>query len=400
MSAGGVKSRRQALAMAGTFLVTAACTPAKLFGPPRCSTYDDQAPAPLPDPARELRDVYIVDGYTGLQLGTKDNPYSVRTAAEFDALMAFLMSEDNLAVHLEGRFSRKPAYRWGQFASRNVGRFWRLDGDAEVSADPSSIPDSEIDGQPLYVFAGGQSVSGITAIANHSLLADRWNAKRQTLRTGGFLVEGDGAIDGVTVKDCGSLGAETFVALVTGGTGPASITNSVYTDHRPSSSNDQVSVFAIVGPEFGSDALRPSASMEGNLTYTPGSDWVQAHTIYQAEHGRVRRNRSVGARFLYYGDYFATKGIEIDDNDADLCKHGVQLRLSPTPLPAAAAFSHENYRIGPNRFASSGANVSLDTCGPSTSTRFIRGIYVDPSLTIENVDNGAEVLELCRAAAA
>jgi len=100
-------------------------------------------PPGLPDPAPDVdrRDVYVVDGFTGLQLGTKANPYSVRGAAEFDALLAFLLNQDNLAVHFAGSFATRGVYRWGQFAGRNLGKNWTVDGGAEITIDPNSVTD-------------------------------------------------------------------------------------------------------------------------------------------------------------------------------------------------------------------------------------------------------------------
>jgi hypothetical protein len=166
---------------------------------------------------------------TGAQLGTKENPYSVRGASEFDALLAFLAPQDALAVHLDGRFKTKGVYRWGQYASRNLGKGWAVDGDAELAIDPAAIAD--VDSQPLYCLAGpAQFVGGITTIGNHSFLADRWKAGGATLRTGAVLLEGDGAIERVTMRNFGALGLESFVAVVSGGRGKGSISGGLFTD--------------------------------------------------------------------------------------------------------------------------------------------------------------------------
>jgi hypothetical protein len=118
-----------------------------------------------------------------------------------------------LAVHMEGRFKTKGVYRWGQYASRNLGKWWAVDGDAEVAIDPDAITD--VDSQPLYCLAGpAQFVGGLTTIGNHSALADRWKAARQTLRTGSVVIEGDGAIERVTMRNFGALGLESFIAVV------------------------------------------------------------------------------------------------------------------------------------------------------------------------------------------
>lgn len=361
--------------VAAACVFMAACEQEKLLRPAPCVTRDDSSPDSMP--AAALKDVYIVDGFTGLQLGTKENPYSVRGASEFDALLQFLCAQASLAVHKTGRFKTKGVYRWGQYASRNLGKDWTVDGDAEVSLDPDAITD--VDSQPLYCLAGpAHLASGIRTIGNHSVLADRWKG---TLRTGGVLLEGDGAIDGVTFSDFGSLGSETFVGVVSGGTGKASISNCLFAGWNPSTSDTQVTVFMI-------DGERSFASMEGNETRASGAgNWVQGHTIYQASRGLVRGNRTFGARAGYYGDFWATKGITIEGNRFLGCDHGIQLQLSPTAgndLELPKFFSHEDYTIGANEIESRLANVSLNTYGPSTSTRFIRNISVDPSLSLEN----------------
>jgi hypothetical protein len=388
-----MNARRQFLQSAYAFLFAAACEPEKLFGP-HCGV-PAQSPT-LPVPERPLRDVYVVDDYSGVQLGTKSNPYSVRTSAEFDALMAFLSGDDNLAHHWYGRFGTKGCYRWGGYATRNVGNGWTIDGDAEMAIDPNAIADSAIDGQPLYVIAGtARSVTGITTLGNHSALADRWRARGQSLRTGGVLLYGVASMDRVTFKGFGAIGAETFVAEIVGS---GSIADCEFTAHDPSSSNDQVTVFRVIGSENGEASSVIPCLMEGNTTNAPGSKKVQAHSIYQCP-GVVRNNKSVGADVFYYADYWDNRDITIEDNEADDSIHGVQLKLSPTPLPIAEKFSHERYTVGPNRFASSGAQVSLDTCGPATSTRFIRDITIDESLSVENFGATGITRGACRRAA-
>lgn len=332
-----------------------------------------------------MPEIWITDSFAGPQLGTRDNPFSVRRALELDALLASLLHVEGLALHFYGSFKTKGVYRWGQYATRNLGKGWTVEGDAEISLEPI-----EIDSQPIYCLAGPASrVSQIRTTGNHSKFVEDWTG---TLRTGGVLLEGDGSIDGVTFSDFGSFGAETFVAIITGGSGEASIKNCVYWNHDPSASNDQVTVFAIMGMEKEPGPLRSFALMEKNQTTALGSKLVQAHTIYQTSNGLIHHNKSIGADVHVYGDYYATKGVVIEENEAENCVHGVQLKLSPTAgddteLPKS--FSHENYTIGVNRFQSSGANVSLDTVGPSTPARYIKGIKVHSSLTLENF--GGEV---------
>jgi hypothetical protein len=334
-----------------------------------------------------MRDVYVVNDFAGAQTGTKDNPYVARGAREFDRLMSSLVAEDDLAHHWTGRFGTRGAYRWGAYADANwrAGRNWSIEGDFTLSIDPDAIPDDEIDSQPLFCIASRNDavaprVKGGTLIGNHSVLAERWRAQGKTLRTGGPLLYGDARLDSVTVRDCGSLGAESFVAEIVG---TGAIVGCTYTDHDPSASDDQVTVFRVIGSENCEWMSGTPCLMERNTTNTPASKLVQAHCVYSCP-GVVRNNKSVGAQVFYYGDYCGTRDVTIEENEADDCEHGVQLKLSPTPLPFAERFFHERYTIGPNRFRSSGANVSLDTCGPPTPTRFIRDIKVDSSLSLEN----------------
>lgn len=327
-----------------------------------------------------MKEIWVVNDFAGAQNGSAANPFVAKTAAEFDALLASLRPTDSLAHRWEGSFKTRGVYRWGKFASRNLGKDWTVDGAANVSLDSDAITDR--DSQPLFCLAGpARSVKGITVRGNHSSLANGWQG---SLRTGGVLLYGQALIDGVTFKDFGAIGAETFVAEIVGS---GDITDSLFTDFDPQSSDDQVTVFRTIASENGELASTVRAIHEHNTTNAPGSKLVQAHTIYQSP-GLIRFNKSVGADVLYYGDYFNNRDITIEENDADACLHGVQLKLSPTPRPQADSFSHENYTIGPNRFRSSGANVSLDTCGPSTSTRFIRRIAIDAGLSLENAEYG------------
>ena len=127
------RERREFLRMAGVFLVTASCDPEKLFGP------DCEPKPPIPDPEMPRRDVSITGG-------------------NLDTTLASLDQEESLALHLSGRFATKGCYRWGQYASRNVGGNWTIDGDAQVSLEPQVM-----DSQPLYVFASKRARRGSVA---------------------------------------------------------------------------------------------------------------------------------------------------------------------------------------------------------------------------------------------
>ena len=333
---GSSYERRKFLQMAGVFMVAAGCSPEKLFGP--CPADEPVIPS-IP----KGHDVYISSG-------------------DLDALLPN-PTEESLAIHLSGAFTTKGR----SFATHNLGKNWTVDGDAEIALQDVT----DMGGQPYYCLTGNaSSVSGLTLRGNHSKPSG-------ARRTGGVLLYGDGQIDGVTFRDFGSSGSETFVALITDSPGPASITNCLFTDFNPTTSDTQVTVYFIAGD-------RKQVLMEGNETRANGG-WVQGHTIYQARKGLVRNNRTYGARIGYYGDYFSTRGITIEGNKFIGCEYGVQLQLSPTSeIADPGYFSHEDYTIGRNEIESSGANVKLDTLGPSTATRFIRGIAVDASLTLEN----------------
>jgi hypothetical protein len=318
------------------------------------------------------------------------SPTDAPDAESFDALLLSLIAEDSLAIHLSGSFKTKGVYRWGRHASRNLGKNWTVDGDAEISLDPGAI--SVVDGQPLFCLAGpAHSVREITTVGNHSALADMWRAERKMLRTGSVLLYGDGAIDGVPLKNFGALRApgqpkevssETFIIEIVGS---GSITNCPFSDYDPASSDDQVTVRRIMGSENGEMITDKPCLMEGNRTEASGDNQVQAHTIYWARNGTVRKNITRGVKVGYYGDWGVTKGIEIYENDFEALDHGVQLKLSP-----GQDFSHEDYTIGPNKIISRGANVSIDTVGPPTATRYIRGIRIHSSLSLENF--GGEVM--------
>lgn len=289
------------------------------------------------------------------------------SGGDLDSQLAALNKEEALAVHLSGQFETKGVYRWGQYARHNLGKDWTVDGDAAISL----APDVQ-DNQPLFVFAGpARSVSGVTVRGNHSQLVKSWNG---SFRTGAVVLYGKGKIDRVTMQDFGSLHEESFVAEIVGA---GAITNSVFEDFHPEASDSQVTVFRIMGSENGEVITDALCLMEGNETYASGDNRVQAHTMYWTRNGVIRNNKSRGARVGVYGDWGVTSGLQFDGNAFEGCEHGFQFRLAP------GDFSHADYRIGANIVKSGGKNVSLDTCGPPTATRFIRGMEVDSALSVE-----------------
>jgi hypothetical protein len=290
---------------------------------------------------------------------------------DLDAQLAALPKDEALGIHLSGSLVTQGVYRAGQFASRNLGTGWTVDGDAEISL----VSPVGMDSQLLCLLSGpAQSVNGLSFRGNQSKLAPTWQGP---LRTGAVWLDGDGAIDHVAFHDFGAIGKETFVAVVAEGFGRASITNYRFTDFVPSASDTQVSVSMIAG-EY------EMALMETNDTDAPRG-WVQAHTIYRAKNGIVRNNKTK-CRIGYYADYFGNKNRTIVGNEFTEAEYGIQLQLSPTGENGIdpAYFFHEIYTIGPNVIQSTGPNVLLDPMGPQTATRYMRNFQIDAGLTMEN----------------
>ena len=170
-------------------------------------------------------------------------------------------------------------------------------------------------------------------------------------------------------------------------------------------SNDQVTARMILG-STGQDAagnwhqlMRRHCYHMGGDTTSSGENHMQGHTIYQALSGKIMHNTAKGIQVQTYGDYLTTRGVEVDFNTAVDCYHAVQLMLSPPTVPPddeitirlKEQFSHSDYKIGVNnQFSTRGANVRLDTLGPSTPTRFIRNIEVPMKYTLD--DKGVEGL--------
>jgi hypothetical protein len=71
-----------------------------------------------------MPEIWIANEATCAEYGTKDNPFAVQTAEAFDKLLDSLRHIDGLSVHLNGAFRTRGAYRWGEYASRNLGNLW------------------------------------------------------------------------------------------------------------------------------------------------------------------------------------------------------------------------------------------------------------------------------------
>jgi hypothetical protein len=342
-----------------------------------------------------VTDIWVVDQFAGVRSGTKTNPYVATSATDFDLLHQSFARDDEIALHWEGRFKTKGSYRWGRYAAANwrAGPKWSIEGSAEVELEPDL---NAMDSEPLFVVAWwpdgvAPRIEGVTLVGNHSKYAERWREAGLMFRTGAVLEYGRGLIDGVMYRDFGatrapgqpkSVSSETFVAEIVGS---GTIRGGVHTGYDPASSDDQVTVNRIIGSENGERVTDEPCVIEGCQTTAAGENQVQAHTIYWATQGVIRKNVTRGVNVAVYGDWGVTKGIAVTENDFEARAHGVQLKLSP-----GYEFSHEGYVIGMQRMVTGGANVSLDCVTPPTAKRFIRDIAVDVNLSLENVNEWAE----------
>lgn len=218
-----------------------------------------------------MSEVFIVNDFAGVQKGTKDNPYAVKTAVEYDTLIVSLLHDETplfkrqLLINLgAGEFLTGGCYEWGDFAGKDRPRFgfeWQLQGSGEttLSLDPNAIPDEQVNDWPMhlicsasqwmqYLWTGrdaewaamtpeqlsatlpqGQLVRNITLNLNYSKFIDRWIAFGKALKLSGGLLQGHGgAFENVTVKDFGAhhvvdadgklvgAGAEAFPLIIAG----------------------------------------------------------------------------------------------------------------------------------------------------------------------------------------
>lgn len=308
--------------------------------------------------------------------------------------------------------------------------------------DPDRSPDEFSAMTPEAVFDAlprGQKFRGGTLIGNHSKLMPLHKAAGCSYSPGAVLLNGHNtAIEGTRLVDFGAyrndpnIGAEAFplvLSIATSGFDqnklaqldmtkymvdvegePSHIINTKFDGYNPAFSNEQVTVRMIVG-SFGEPGgfgtgnwqymWRRDCYQENNTTgsaeYPIGPGLVQAHTNYLAKSGRVRGNKSYGADVLYYGDYLQTERQLIDLNEAYNCRTGIALLLSPgPPTMLARNFYHKDYTLGLNKIESRDAQVLIRTlvaeweieckkAGQSTeNSRFITGIKVDRSLTVNN----------------
>lgn len=192
-------------------------------------------------------ELWIVNDFKGVQQGTKDNPYSVATAAEWDTLLASLLFDEQhmfrrgLELHIgNGEFYTAGTYEFGDAAGPNrprVGPDWKIYGSGEtrINLDPTAITDDYIGGWPLRVFTSactwqqylwwgreqewidlpaeevwrqlsvGMLVKDLTINLNYSKLISRWQAKGIKFCPSGGLLQGHGpAWENVAVEDFGA----------------------------------------------------------------------------------------------------------------------------------------------------------------------------------------------------
>lgn len=219
-----------------------------------------------------MNEVFIVNDFAGIQKGTKDSPYSVRTAAEYDGLFASLLREESGAYRRQllinlgaGEFLTNGCYEWGELATADrprLGFDWQIIGtgpDTTLSLDPLSFPDEWINDWPLHVICSAsqwqeylwygrdaewaalspeslwstlpkrQLIRDLTLNLNYSKFIDRWIGKDKALKLSGGVLQGHGAaFENVVVRDFGAhklvgpdgnrIGdsAESFPLIITG----------------------------------------------------------------------------------------------------------------------------------------------------------------------------------------
>lgn len=385
-----------------------------------------------------MSDLYVVPSFAGAQSGTKDNPFAAPTSADFDALQR---QHPEAKWHLnDGVFPTAGTREWDP--REGVGfKFGNSQFTTETGAtlkwDSDAVPDDRVDDVPLHLLCSaepppglspeqtfaalpvGQAVQGLTLDLNFAHAVDRWRALGKMLRISGVLLSGDlAAIERVHVVNAGAWGYEGFPLTIAGAIGaparnliaqldPAKyvldanlpdaqcshITDCLFDQFDETLSNDQVTVRMIVGcmgqrPD-GSwvQTMRAYAYQRGNTTTAKGQNEVQAHTIYQVLRGSIDHNSSDGAAVGAYGDFCATKRLDVSLNQFLRCDYsGIRFFLSPTG-PCPEQFSHELYTIGPNQITSkSGVQVDFGTFEdqlPLSATRYMRDMKVDASLVLE-----------------
>jgi len=110
-----------------------------------------------------MDDIWFVKDFNGVQKGTKDNPFSPKTAQEYDAQFASLQFDadgwhvrNRVIRYGPGEFLTWGCYEFGDFATKDrprIGPSWQvlLSPDTVISLDPN-LPDSYIGNWPLRVY--------------------------------------------------------------------------------------------------------------------------------------------------------------------------------------------------------------------------------------------------------
>jgi hypothetical protein len=215
-------------------------------------------------------ELWIANDFSGVQKGTKENPYSVRTAAEYDALLtSFLYDEDHwfrrgLELHFgDGDFYTAGCYEFGTQAIRDrprIGPDWKVygSGHTTINLDPTAVTDSYLTDAPLRIFSSAgtwqqylwwgreqewvdlppeevwrqlsvkQIVRDIHFNLNYSKFIDRWKAFNLKFSPSAGLLQGHGpAWENAHVSDFGAYhildaqgkpvpGAEAFPLALAG----------------------------------------------------------------------------------------------------------------------------------------------------------------------------------------
>src|SRR4051812_28214966 len=109
-------------------------------------------------------ELWIANDFSGVQQGTKDNPYSVKTAAEWDTLLSSLLYDEHnmfrrgLELHIgSGDFYTAGSYEFGVLCTKErprLGPDWKVYGTGEtrINLDPTAVPDSYLSDAPLRIF--------------------------------------------------------------------------------------------------------------------------------------------------------------------------------------------------------------------------------------------------------
>jgi hypothetical protein len=192
-----------------------------------------------------MNEAYIVNDYIGVQKGTKDQPFSPKSAIEYDTLIASLLRDENGVIRRQfdlhygsGTFLSWGCYEFGNLATAERPRFgpeWQAFGSETVLALDPNLPDSYMGEWPLHVLCSTaiwqdylwrgreqewidlppeeawkllprrQLITGITFDLSYSKFIDRWKAAGLKLCLSGGILGGHGpAYEKVKVRNFGA----------------------------------------------------------------------------------------------------------------------------------------------------------------------------------------------------